>query len=107
MSEVIGFAGGENLVLRYQDMIKDGMIPKTNVVHIPDLAVWHPQITSVFQCKISRFSFYQTVVSDEPYLNQARNVIQNITYPFTHADGNGVGHLAQGLTLEQRVHHGL
>ena len=56
---VIAFADGENLVLRYQDTLKDGRTSKSDVVHISDLVVWHPDIAEQYYCDIARISFYK------------------------------------------------
>jgi hypothetical protein len=40
------FVDGENLVMRYQAMVQNGKRPKRGVVHIPDVFVWHPGITT-------------------------------------------------------------
>jgi uncharacterized LabA/DUF88 family protein len=100
--KVFGFADGENLVLRFQDMCKDGHKPKSDVVHVPDTVVWHPDVTQQFCCDIVRMSYYQTVVGDEPKLNDVRAQLQDVQYMYileqplheNDAGSSGQGYLA-------------
>jgi uncharacterized LabA/DUF88 family protein len=78
--KVIAFADGENLVLRYQDMLKDGNVPRDDVFHIRDLVVWHPDITGHTLCDIARISFYQTVVGDQDHLDAARRQVSEVQF---------------------------
>lgn len=87
--EVFGFVDGENLVLRYEDMLKDGATPKTDVIHIPGLLVWHPTITTIFNFSISRFSFYQTIVGDDNKLHEARQKISDVRYNYKESREKG------------------
>lgn len=80
--EIFGFADGENLVLRYEAMIKNGAIPKPDAIHIPGLAVWHPRITRPYIGDMTRFSYYQTVVGDDMALDSAKESIANIKYEY-------------------------
>lgn len=100
--KVFGFADGENLVLRFQDMCKDGHKPKSDVVHRPGIVVWHPDVTKQFYCDIVRMSYYQTVVGDESKLNDVRAQLQGVEYTYRSerplhekdAGTEGLGYLA-------------
>jgi len=81
--KLIAFADGENLVFRYQDMVKKGAIPKKDVVHVPDLVVWHPDITEAYLSDIVRISFYQTYCGDDPKIEWAREQIKAIEYTYS------------------------
>jgi len=70
--EVFGFVDGENLILRYEDMLKSGSTPKPSVIHIPGLLVWHPDITNRWICNFNRITFYQTFFRDQKTLDDAR-----------------------------------
>jgi hypothetical protein len=37
------FVDGENLTMRFQDMVKKGKMPRPEVTVIPDIFVWQPQ----------------------------------------------------------------
>ncbi|MBU1776123.1 MAG: NYN domain-containing protein, partial [Gammaproteobacteria bacterium] len=92
--QVIGFIDGENLVLRFQDMCKDGAKPNAKTIHIKNTLVWHPQITEEFFCDIVRMSFYQTVVGDTDKLNQVKKQICDVKYTYSESDDiDGFGFL--------------
>lgn len=103
--KLIAFADGENLVLRYQDMIKDGRIPKNDVVHIPNLVVWHPDITEQYYSDIARVSFYQTIVGDQGHLDAAREQVSQISYTYTENEpkkAGGSGNLRPSLFKKEK-----
>lgn len=79
---VIGFIDGENLVARYQAMIAEGKTPCDSVIHIKDVLVWHPEITTQMICDITRMSYYQTIVGDDLRLDKMRDEISNTEYEF-------------------------
>ena len=83
---LIGFADGENLVFRYQDMVKKGAKPKEDVVHVPDLLAWHPDITEAYICDITRISYYQTCFGDDPRLLWAKQQIKDVRYTYSTAN---------------------
>ena len=97
--EIFGFADGENIVLRYEAMIKNGAKPRRDAVHVPGLLAWHPQITTSFIGDIRRFSYYQTVVGDDIFLDSAKENISNTKYSYCstnnqrkHPDARGFLH---------------
>lgn len=79
---VIGFVDGENLVARYQAMVSEGKVPRSQVKHIKDVLIWHPKVTTQALCDFTRLSYYQTVVGDDVKLNNIREEISNIEYQF-------------------------
>lgn len=100
--KIFGFADGENLVLRFQDMCKDGHKPKRDVFHVPDTVVWHPDVTQQFYGDIVRMSYYQTVYGDEEKLNVVSAQLQGVKYMYpserslheNDASHDGLGNLA-------------
>ncbi|MBD2232638.1 NYN domain-containing protein [Phormidium tenue] len=86
--KVLGFADGENLTLRYQEMVENGCIPTDEVFHIPDLVVWHPKITEQYYCDFTRLSFYQTVVGAEEQLDWYRQEISKIQFSYSTGGGD-------------------
>jgi uncharacterized LabA/DUF88 family protein len=88
---LIAFADGENLVFRYQDMVKRGAKPKSDVLHVPDLLVWHPKFTETFVSDITRISYYQTCIGDEPKLTLAKQTIKDVRYTYTTENGSEGG----------------
>jgi len=92
-TKIIGFIDGENIVARYQDMVKKGRIPNKHVVHIPDVLVWAPRCTGGFYVDIARISFYQTVVGDADRINSVKESIRSISYRYDEsesAEGHGI-----------------
>lgn len=81
------FADGENLVLRYQAMVKDGAKPKSNVVHRKDIYVWSPEVTLVSHWALNRVSYYSSFVGDEPRFQSVAQEIAEI--PFNYHFGQG------------------
>jgi uncharacterized LabA/DUF88 family protein len=92
-TKIIGFIDGENLVSRYQDMLKDGRVPNDEVIHIHDVLVWAPRCTANFYVDIARISFYQTVVGDYDKLNSVKESIRSVSYKYDEsedAEGHGI-----------------
>jgi uncharacterized LabA/DUF88 family protein len=93
----MAFADGENLVMRYQDMVKAGCIPNPAVAHVRDVLIWHPDIMEQFVCDAIRVSYYQTVVGDESKLNSVRQQIADVRFSYQmagHSDISWSGSLA-------------
>lgn len=79
---------GENLVMRYQDMVAAGRTPDGHVVHIPDVLVWHPSlIRSLDLRSIFRVSYFTSVVGDDSRVADIRRAIAANT--FTSSTDNG------------------
>jgi len=80
---------GENIVMRYQEMIKQGKVPKENVVHIKDTFVWHPHLLNIFGGKdLVRIGYYTTVVGDYEQLEHVKDVISEAEHEGTLANGD-------------------
>ncbi|RQO37331.1 hypothetical protein DBR37_03865 [Herminiimonas sp. KBW02] len=80
--KVMGFADGENLVYRYEDMVKNGAVPRDDVIHFPGQIVWHPEMTTRHIFDYIRISYYQTVVGDEPKVDNLKRSICDICYEY-------------------------
>lgn len=98
---IIAFADGENLVHRFQDMVKAGRTVAQDTVHCPDLLAWHPEISTYYLCDIVRINFYQTVVGDEPKLDECRQRISAVSYRYRALIDEG--DTESGGTLRPRV----
>jgi uncharacterized LabA/DUF88 family protein len=78
------FVDGENLVFRYQAMLAKGMKPRSEVVHVPDVLVWHPRM--VFQagiyglCWVLRANYYTYSVGDDAHVMSVRDQIKALSY---------------------------
>ena len=73
-------ADGENLVTRYQSMLKAGGERTEETVHIQDVFVWHPNFTECTPMDIIRVSFYTTQVGDDLKLDETRQEIASNRY---------------------------
>ena len=101
--DVFGFVDGENLLLRYEAMLKAGAVPKPDVIHLPGLLVWHPEMTRMFRCDFTRISFYQTIVGDQESIDTARSKVANIQYDYrSQVSSGGNGSLYPRLFKKQK-----
>ena len=69
---------GENLVFRYQEMLKKGYVPRDDVlVHEPDVFVWSPTFTHLAKNhEILRLTYYTYVTGDENRVNEVRETLR-------------------------------
>jgi uncharacterized LabA/DUF88 family protein len=78
------FADGENLVMRYQEMVSHGKKPKKTVVHVQDSFVWSPEITTWSCFNIVRASYYTSITGDENLIQKAKDDIADVLYEFSY-----------------------
>ena len=76
---------GENLTFRYQEILKTGRKPKDDVIHIPDVFVWHRDISRLWMLDFYRVLFYSSVVGDEPKIREIKDAISKQIF---HEDMN-------------------
>lgn len=75
------FCDGENLVFRYQECIdKKGLKPKEEVIHIRDVFIWHPALTTWSAEYFRRANYYTTVVGDADRVSEIEQQIAEVTY---------------------------
>jgi uncharacterized LabA/DUF88 family protein len=90
------FVDGENLCMRYQEMLAAGSSPRPGVVHLPDTFVWHSRMTRTdnFQlCKIVRVCYYTSVVGDEPQVVEVKQQLSQIDFESRGDDGSMGGRI--------------
>src|SRR6266567_7735046 len=94
------FADGENLVLRFQEMLDAGRKPLKGIVHERDCYVWSPWL--IWQpnhpdCQlVTRIHYYASVTGDEPRVAEVRDQLSAIEYiSYPDATNYGVTHRAQ------------
>ncbi len=76
LSRMMVFADGENLVFRYQDMVAKGRTPRSDIVHEPDVFVWHSTMThQARRHYVLRATYYTYAVGDYPMLDTIRDRI--------------------------------
>jgi uncharacterized LabA/DUF88 family protein len=82
------FVDGENLVMRYQDMLAAGKHPDERVVHIQDVFVWHSGLMRWHDLNsVIRVVYYTSVVGDDQRVAGIRKAIAAQT--FTSSTDNG------------------
>ncbi|MGZ8217171.1 NYN domain-containing protein [Methylomagnum sp.] len=74
------FIDGENLSLRYQDMVKSGAIPAPDNIIIDDCFVWNPRILKDHYWNLKRLSYYTSVVGDDNLVREVREKISHTTF---------------------------
>lgn len=75
------FVDGENLVFRYQSMLKRGFVPRDDLVHEPDVYVWHSSFTQLAQQhEILRVTYYTYATGDDDRLAAIRKQLRTQTF---------------------------
>lgn len=100
---IMMFIDGENLVSRYQDLLKQGRIQSPDVRHGENVFVWHPMTYSPGPDHIIRAYYYSAVVGDQMLLDKfiedikaqdfAQNTYANLTntlFPKLFKKGKGM-----------------
>ena len=98
IKSVIAFVDGENLTLRYQEMLACGRVPHDEVVHEKDSFVWVPTITRWTRMNLIRVLYYTSVVGDD---DKVAGVVSKIGQTQFMSVGESVVGTA---TLIPRVH---
>lgn len=74
---IMVFVDGENLVFRYQSMLKRGFIPRDDLVHEPDVYVWNESFTLLAQQhEILRVTYYTYAIGDDTRLDAIRKELR-------------------------------
>ena len=71
---------GENITLRYQELLKSGLRPKRHVSHKENLYVWCRDVTNMMMMNIIRVSYYTTAVGDESKIFALEEKIAHLKY---------------------------
>jgi uncharacterized LabA/DUF88 family protein len=74
------FVDGENLVFRYQEMLKSGRKPLQGVFHLPDVCVWHDSITMHAAFGYTRVCYYTSVVGDDDIVAAVKADIGKVVF---------------------------
>jgi uncharacterized LabA/DUF88 family protein len=78
------FVDGENLVMRYQAMVQAGSKPKKGVIHIQDVFVWHPGVTTWSCFDVQRVTYYTSATGDQKKITDLRSKIASVTFKYSH-----------------------
>jgi len=89
---------GENLVARFEALVKRGRKPRSGVIHLPGVLVWVPAVLDVNYIDVSRVSYYQTVVGDDTKLRELQKQICEVPAEWSQTeDLRGSGRLIPRL----------
>ena len=80
MADTLIFVDGENLSIRYQEMIKAGRIPASDNIVIENCFVWNPRILLDASWDIKRLAYYTSVVGDDKKISAVREKISSIFF---------------------------
>jgi uncharacterized LabA/DUF88 family protein len=80
IDDTLIFVDGENIFLRYQEMIKLGRKPRSDNKVIDDCFVWNSLITQKLTWNIKRLSYYTSVSGDDAKVRAIREQISNVIY---------------------------
>lgn len=98
--ETLIFVDGENLFIRYQEMIKAGRKPAPDNIVIGEQFVWNNRILNDELWKIKRLSYYTSVVGDDEKLRLAREQIGKETFSCTlHETESGAKYSYKGQII--------
>lgn len=72
---------GENLVFRYQEMLKDpSLIPKPENVFEKDIYVWNQDVQNIFEVDVFRVNYFSSTIGDEIKIKTVRDALSKIHY---------------------------
>src|SRR5258708_1187084 len=72
-------ADGENLVFRYQNLLKSRKL-NPSVTHIEDVFVWHPNLAEMMHgWSLMRVNYYTSAVGDEVSIAKLEHTISKIS----------------------------
>lgn len=75
------FVDGENLVFRYQEMLKKGFVPRIEIKYEPDVFVWLDSFTHLGgEHEILRVIYYTYVVGDDLRVTAIRNQLRHMHF---------------------------
>ncbi len=80
--KIMIFIDGENLVMRYQNMVKNGHDKKPNTKYVKDIYVWHDELIPREKIDLRRVTYYTSAVGSDDHINELREKIHNINYKF-------------------------
>lgn len=82
---------GENLTLRYQNMLKNGLKPAVDTKHVEDTYVWHSGVIQYTRFDLLRVSYYTTVVGDDLAVEAVSAELSEVAYKHLVGGGPGSG----------------
>ncbi len=101
---VMFFIDGENLVFRYQDMLRNGYKPNPAILHEKDVYVWHKDVIRADVGKIIRVNYYTSAQGDEKRILSISEDIKKIGYRY-NGPPVGTGGRFGGIRHEDFIGH--
>lgn len=80
LDKTIIFVDGENLVMRYQEMLKLGRKPRPGNVHIKDCFIWNPKVLIGHYWNLKRLAYHTSVVGADEHITTIREQISRVTW---------------------------
>lgn len=74
------FVDGENLALRFKELLASGRKPRPDTVYIEDAFVWNNRVFADCIWNIKRLAYYTSVVGDDPRVRNVREAISSTTF---------------------------
>lgn len=78
--DTLVFVDGENLALRYREMVAAGRTPLPDNIYIENCFVWNQRVLNDHLWRIKRLSYYTSVVGDDPMVRIVRERIAATTF---------------------------
>lgn len=75
LAKTLVFIDGENLALRYKEMLANGRVPRPDNVWVEDSFIWNQRVLEDHIWDIKRLSYYTSVVGDDPLVRKVREKI--------------------------------
>lgn len=80
LKKVIAFVDGENLLLRYQEMLRSGRRPRADVVHVENRFVWAKGMTRWTRMDLIRVNYYACVAGAREGVEDLSKQIATTTF---------------------------
>lgn len=82
------FVDGENLVFRYQDLLRSGRVPRKEVIHLQDVFVWKPGLLPTEVLQVDRLTYYTFVAGEEALVARTIDQIREIYFDHRTSEYN-------------------
>lgn len=69
------FVDGENLAMRYKEMLALGHIPRPDNIYVEDAFIWNNRVFDHSIWRIKRLAYYTSVVGDDAHVRSIRELI--------------------------------
>lgn len=80
LDDTLAFVDGENLAIRYKEMLAAGRVPRPDNIYIEDCFIWNQRVLNDNIWNIRRLSYYTSVVGDDAYVRSVMERIAAVTF---------------------------